>query len=421
MGQETEPRFDLDAVAGLGDGQPRRERPSTVGDRYLLKERIGTGGSATVYRATDTATGAEVAVKLFHSGAAQSGERRYAQEIRILSELQHPGLVALHDAGTENERAFLVTQLVIGETLAARIQCGALSAAETAELATPLAEALAYVHSTGVTHRDLKPANVLLGADGPKLSDFGIARAFDTTRMTESGVVLGTAAYMAPEQVNGGEIGPPADIYAFGLVLLECLTGRREYPGTLLESALARLHRKPVLPTGLPAPFADLLRRMTSIDPAKRPSSTEVAASLHALREAGAPTRALTTPPTPVPRIGKRRSRLLLALGAPLALLALGAVALFGSGGEPPAPGPAPAAPVPTSPAGTPAAPQSPAPPATGLVVHQLPPTSATSGVELPPAAPSTSAEPPGKSEKQEKKKQAKESRKAERQDKRDG
>ncbi len=104
------------------------------------------------------------------------------------------------------------------------------------------------MHRAGIVHRDLKPANVLLGADGPRLADFGIARALDGTAVTGTGYVVGTAAYLAPEQVRGEWVGPEADVYALGLVLLESLTGRREYPGALVESATARLHRPPGIP-----------------------------------------------------------------------------------------------------------------------------------------------------------------------------
>ena len=125
-----------------------------------------------------------------------------------------------------------------------------------------LADALAHVHAGGIIHRDLKPANVLLGADGrPRLADFGIARALDGTAVTGTGYVVGTAAYLAPEQVRGEWVGPAADVYALGLVLLEALTGRREYPGALVESATARLHRPPGIPEHLPSPCAPRCRR----------------------------------------------------------------------------------------------------------------------------------------------------------------
>lgn len=136
------------------------------------------------------------------------------------------------------------------------------------------------MHRTGITHRDVKPANVLLGPDGPLLGDFGVAQGADGNRSTTSGSVVGTAAYMAPEQVRGQPVGPPADIFALALVLLECLSGQREYLGSVTESAVARLLREPKVPEGLPSQFADLLRRMGDRDPSGRPDAREVAAVL---------------------------------------------------------------------------------------------------------------------------------------------
>jgi hypothetical protein len=146
-----------------------------------------------------------------------------------------------------------------------------------------LADALAHVHRGGIVHRDLKPANVLLDPDGrPRLTDFGIARALDGTAVTGTGFVVGTAAYLAPEQVRGERVGPEADVYALGLVLLEALTGRREYPGALVESATARLHRPPAVPPHLPDALSTALHAMTARDPAARPTAAQVAALLEA-------------------------------------------------------------------------------------------------------------------------------------------
>ena len=144
---------------------------------------------------------------------------------------------------------------------------------------------------------------MLLGADGPRLADFGIARALDGTAVTGTGYVVGTAAYLAPEQVRGEWVGPEADVYALGLVLLESLTGRREYPGALVESATARLHRPPGIPAGLPFALDTALRAMTALDPADRPAAADVATMLAAgpsrrsRRRAGAHRRARPVSP----------------------------------------------------------------------------------------------------------------------------
>ena len=196
--------------------------------------------------------------------------------------MRHPGLVGVRDSGVDDDgRPFVVMDFVDGQSLAARLREGALPAAAAIVMGTTLADALAHVHANGVVHRDVKPGNVLLDGDGrAQLTDFGIARLVDATRVTATGLVVGTAAYMAPEQVRGEVVGPPADIYALGLVLLEAVTGRREFEGGALESAIARLHRSPVVPASVPEPLASMVRRMTATDPADRPAAPDVAAAL---------------------------------------------------------------------------------------------------------------------------------------------
>ena len=262
--------------------------PAVVGGRYELGALLGTGASAVVRRGLDRVSGRTFAVKLFHAGASAHDRRRQQREMRALATLHHPGLVALYDGGVEDGRPFIVTDLVEGPTLAERLDAGPLDPEELLGIGARLADALAHVHRAGIVHRDLKPANVLLGADGPRLADFGIARALDGTAVTGTGYVVGTAAYLAPEQVRGEWVGPEADVYALGLVLLESLTGRREYPGALVESATARLHRPPGIPTGLPFALDTALRAMTALDPADRPTAADVATMLAADRRAGA-------------------------------------------------------------------------------------------------------------------------------------
>ena len=256
--------------------------PAVVGGRYELGALLGTGASAVVRRARDRVSGRTFAVKLFHAGASAHDRRRQQREMRALAALHHPGLVALHDGGVEDGRPFIVTDLVEGPTLAERLDVGPLDPDEVLRIGARLADALAHVHGAGIVHRDLKPANVLLGADGPRLADFGIARALDGTAVTGTGYVVGTAAYLAPEQVRGEWVGPEADVYALGLVLLESLTGRREYPGALVESATARLHRPPGIPTGLPFALDTALRAMTALDQFDRPAAADVATMLAA-------------------------------------------------------------------------------------------------------------------------------------------
>jgi len=176
---------------------------------------------------------------------------------------------------------YLVMELVEGPTWAACCLDASLDAARITELGAELAEALAYVHGQGVVHRDIKPANILLDAQGrTKLADFGVALLADTARHTAHGLTIGTAPYLSPEQVVGAPSGAPADVYALGLVLLEALTGQREFPGTTTETALARLHRSPRVPPGTPQPLDGVLRGMTERDPTARPTAAAAAASL---------------------------------------------------------------------------------------------------------------------------------------------
>ncbi|MBW0091177.1 serine/threonine protein kinase [Pseudonocardia sp. KRD-184] len=317
-----------------------------VAGRYRLGPVIGVGSSAVVRRGRDLRDGVRVAVKLFHPGATADDRRQQRREMDALSRLDHPGLVGLRDGGTVSGRPFVVTDLVEGPTLAQRIGSGPVPADRVRRMGAQLADALAHVHAGGIVHRDVKPANVLLG-DGSRahLADFGIAKGLDGADSTEAGMIVGTAAFLAPEQARGQDVGPPADVYALGLVLLEALTGRREYPGRAAESATARLHRRPTVPADLPDGLGAVLDAMTQDDPATRPTAAEVAAALTApsRHRRGARHRRSAAPGRPA-----RRAALPVAAAAALLLAAgFGAVALL----SPP--------PVPAT-ASTPAAPAAP-------------------------------------------------------------
>ena len=277
-------------VLGGGVGGPA---PRTVGDgRYRLGSLIGRGATAEVFRAYDAMLGRPVAIKIFPADGGEA-ERRW-REVRTLARMNHPGLVAVYDVGEDNGRSFFVLQLIEGHDLAARLATGPLSGEplpveplpveQALTLGATLAGGLAHVHRHGVVHRDVKPANVLLDVTGRAyLSDFGIAVAPDATVITAAGTVIGTASYLAPEQVTGQPVGPPADVYALGLVLLECLTGHREYPGDPVEAANARLQRAPDIPGELPSPVRTVLAAMTASAPTDRPSAASLARHLGAL------------------------------------------------------------------------------------------------------------------------------------------
>ena len=229
-----------------------------------------------VFEAEDERLHRRVAVKVFRSGPA-AHRTRFDTEVRMLASLDHPGLVRVFDAGEHDGDAFVVLELIDGPTLASRLPDGPLPPEEVADLGAALADALAYVHQRGVVHRDVTPTNVLCGPDGrPRLADFGIARLVDSTRLTASATAIGTAAYMAPEQVQGHEVTPAADVYALGLVLLELLTGRRAFEGTAHEVAVARLTRSPDTTTDVPGPWRALLTAMTEQPAEARPSAATV-------------------------------------------------------------------------------------------------------------------------------------------------
>ncbi len=255
-----------------------------IAGRYTLGPVLGAGAAAVVHAGRDLRTDEHVAIKLYRpDGAAIRLQQQ--RELEALARLDHPGLVTLHGGGTEpgpDGRTYVVTDLVEGPTLATRMQHGPLPVRDIRALGAALAAALAHVHARGFVHRDVKPANILLDhGREPRLADFGIARALDGTVATATGAVAGTAAYLAPEQVRGETVGPAADVYALGLVLIEASTGRREYPGSMVESATARLYRRPAVPDGLlPRSLAALLYAMTDPDPAARPSAAAVAAAL---------------------------------------------------------------------------------------------------------------------------------------------
>ncbi|WP_433275788.1 protein kinase domain-containing protein [Pseudonocardia xinjiangensis] len=302
-----------------------------LAERYELGDVLGAGAAATVYRAVDRHSGRSVAVKLFDPQVSRPRRPGHVVEAAALGELRHPALVELYATGVDNGLAYLVMQLVDGGTLSDRIAGGPVPVGTAAAMGARLADALAHVHERGLVHRDLKPGNVLLDADQrPYLADFGVSRLIDATRVTATGFVVGTPAYMAPEQVRGQAVGPPADVYALGLILLEAVTGRREYPGDVVESAVARLHRRPAVPAGLPDGLRSLLSAMTADDPDQRPSAATVAAQLTA---SAGDTAGL---PGPAPR-PRRRSRWLAAAAAS-AVLTAGALVMTTATGTPSTP-----------------------------------------------------------------------------------
>ncbi|MCS6799812.1 MAG: protein kinase [Myxococcota bacterium] len=226
------------------DGAELRELPDPMlalrlAGRYALLERIGTGGMGAVYRARDEVSGRDVAVKLLHDGLAKdpSYRERFVREARTAARLDHENIVAVHDAGaTQEGLAYMVMELLDGETLTAAIARGPLEPPRALRIALDVCAALARAHELDVLHRDVKPDNVFLarvdGRTTSKLLDFGLAQVKGERRLTQTGVVHGTPEYMAPEQARGAPLSPATDLYALGCVLFEMLTGERPYPGS---------------------------------------------------------------------------------------------------------------------------------------------------------------------------------------------
>jgi serine/threonine-protein kinase len=260
---------------------------------YEVTAQIGEGGMGQVYRAHDTKLNRDVALKILPDAFASNPDRlaRFTQEAQTLASLNHPNIAHIYGLEESNGVRALVLELVEGEDLSMRITRGAIPLAEALPIAKQIAKALEAAHEQGIIHRDLKPANVKVREDGTvKVLDFGLAKAFEpagaasssvsrsptitTPAMTQAGNILGTAAYMAPEQARGKAVDRRADIWAFGVVLYEMLTGRMVFSGeTASETMAAVMMKEPnwnALPANIPARLRDLMRRCLSKEPRNR-------------------------------------------------------------------------------------------------------------------------------------------------------
>lgn len=290
-----------------------------AGHRYELIERVGGGGMATVWMAQDTRLGRRVAVKVISDALAAQAPyvERFRREARIAAGLSHPNLVKVYDFGSDGERPFLVMEYIQGVTLGEEAT-GAASAGprvDSQTLARELLDALGHIHAAGIVHRDIKPTNVLVGPDGrPRLTDFGIAQADDSTALTEAGQVIGTLKYLAPEVARGRPATPQSDLYSLGVLLTEVAAG----------------HKSPSL--------ARLIDRLMAADPSQRPSSAAQALSaLDPAADSTSATRSLAA--TAVTQSftthgGRRRARVALGIAAAVvAVIVAIVIAAAGGGG----------------------------------------------------------------------------------------
>jgi hypothetical protein len=330
-------------------GDPVSLAPGTRLGPYFVLSPLGTGGMGEVWKARDTRLDRTVAIKVLSPAFAGVPDRvsRFAREARVLAQLRHPAIAALHSFEEVDGRTLLVMELAEGETLAQRIGADPLPPTEAIAIARQIAEALEEAHEKGIVHRDLKPANVKVAGDGTvKLLDFGLAKAWSaepasggpsdsaadlatlTTDGTTPGALLGTVAYMAPEQARGLPVDRRADIWAFGVVLYEMLTGRRLFEGeTFSDVVVAVLTREPewsLLPAGTPGAVRRLLRRCLAKD--ARDRLHDIADARLELADAGADASPSDSsgPLVPAPAGGRsaRRGRSRAALVAALVVAA---------------------------------------------------------------------------------------------------
>lgn len=264
--------------------------PAVLADRYELGEKLGSGGMSTVYEARDRILERTVAVKVLaeHLSDDDRFVARFRREALAVARLLHPNVVQVYDTGEDNGRYFIVMERVQGRSGSQILRSeGIIDPTETVEIGVQACAGLEYAHRNGVIHRDIKPGNLMVtgGSTDPaggelicKITDFGIARAVEQTRITQVGSVVGTAAYLAPEQVRGDEATPATDVYALGVVLYQFLTGRLPYEGSsLAELAIRQQNEKPLPPetynSDVPATVSAAVMRALDADPAVRYTS----------------------------------------------------------------------------------------------------------------------------------------------------
>ncbi len=312
--------------------------------RYELKDLVGSGGMSSVYCAFDTLLERNVALKILHEHFTADEEHveRFLREARAVAQLSHPNIVTVIDRGEEDGKQFIVFELVDGENLKELVERGGpLPVRRALELGLEIARALAFAHGQGLIHRDVKPQNVLLAADGhAKVTDFGIVRSLDAVSQTETGTVLGTSHYIAPEQARGEQVDTLTDVYSFGIVMWELLAGEVPYPGDSFL-AVAMKHVNDPVPSLLerradtPLRLASLVESCMAKRPADRPPSMDaVAAELEAClaeleaKDGDESTMIIRKPVAQParPRAARRRARVPVLAAVVAALLLAGVI-----------------------------------------------------------------------------------------------
>ena len=329
---------------------------------------------ARVYLAQDEKLGRKVAVKRLHSDSPDDAAGRFEREARLGASLNHPNLVSVYDIDTEPESVLIVMEYVDGQTLRELIADGPLGIEQAISIVRDIGAALDHAHAQGVVHRDVKPANILIRRDGvAKLADLGIAKAAESTQLTSTGMVVGTASYMAPEQLDGSSAGPATDVYALAAVMYEALGGEKARDGTTPVEIAHQVATDPAPDLrreweNAPAGAAEVLKRGMARDPAERPESagrlardleeglrggataataaladedrTEALPATAPPRPVPPPPRRTPAPSRPAPAVPAQASRgrgmpAWLPVAALLAILAIVAIAVLASGGDP--------------------------------------------------------------------------------------
>jgi serine/threonine protein kinase len=348
------------------------ETGRVIAGRYRLQDRLGRGGMGVVWRATDQLLGRQVAVKELPSddslSAAQARRRRdrTLREARAVAQLHHPNVIVVHDVVEHDERPYIVMELVDGGSLADRVAGhGPVDAREAARIGVALLGALRTAHAAGVLHRDVKPSNVLIAEDGRVvLTDFGVAHVAGTSTLTESGTLVGSPEYTAPERMSGTRTGPESDLWSLGALLCAVLSGASPFHRDSLGGILHAVVSEEIRPPAQAGPLLPVIRGLLERDPDRRLDAARAEEMLRAYLETGR-----TFPPagTADPRRSTRTVLLAALLVAATAGAGISAVALItdrDGGGD-----------------GTPASPAPPTPP-------QAPPP----GPPSPPASPSSAA-----------------------------
>ncbi|HLJ99497.1 MAG TPA: serine/threonine-protein kinase, partial [Streptosporangiaceae bacterium] len=274
----------------------------TLGSRYLLEEQIGQGGMGVVWRGRDKNAGTQYAIKVLRPEYSADPEAvtRFVRERTVLMRFRHPAVVTVRDMIVEGDQLALVMDLVRGGDLTryARRNGGTLPPAEVAALSAQICEGLDAAHASGIVHRDLKPANVLLDDGQVRLADFGVARIVGDSSFTSSGIVLGTAAYLAPEMLTGSEPTPACDMYALGITMYEMLAGRPPFTGHVAAVMHDHLDTPPARLPDVPDRLWDLVSSCLAKQPHARPTAAALAV---ALRDRSLVRALAAVPAAPVP------------------------------------------------------------------------------------------------------------------------